>query len=654
MTKKTAPYGSWRSPITADLIVAGTVGVSQVALDGDHVYWVEGRPAEKGRNVIVRRTSEGEVEDVTPTGHNARTRVHEYGGASYVVADGTVFYSNFGDQRLYSQRAGEEPKPLTPDGIDLRYADAVVDGPGRRLITVREDHSDLGRTGEAVNEIVCVSIDPELGAPEEVLVTGSDFYSNPRLSPDGKRMCWLQWNHPNMPWDGCELWVAQVSDAGLTHAKRVAGGIEESIFQPEFSPDGEVHYVSDASGWWNIYRLPGSGDRDGEEGAAEPLCPMEAELATPAWVFGMRTYGFSSAETIVCAYAERGSWTLASLDTRSGALTPFDLPYTDFSSVRVGDGQAVFRAGSPTKGAEIVRLDLASGETRVVSRPSPIDIDEANLSVPEAVEFPTEDSHTAHAFFYAPKNSAFSGSPDEKPPLLVKIHGGPTGATNSTLSLGIQYWTSRGFAVADVNYGGSTGYGTEYRRRLNDKWGIVDVDDCVNVARYLADRGDIDGDRLAIDGGSSGGFTTLAVLAFRDTFHVGASYYGVTDLEALARDTHKFESRYLDGLIAPYPEQAEVWRERSPIHNVDKLDRPVILFQGMEDKIVPPSQAETMVAAVREKGLPVAYITYEGEQHGFRQAANIKRTLEGELYFYSRILGFDLAEQIEPVQIDNL
>ena len=648
MTQQTAPYGSWLSPITADLIVAGTVSVSQIALDGDHVYWVEGRPAEKGRNVIVRRGPNGTVEDVTPAGHNARTRVHEYGGASYVVSEGTVYYSNFDDQRLYSQRPSDPPKPLTPDGIDLRYSDAAVDAQGRRLIAVREDHSDLARTGEAVNEIVCVSIDPELGTPEEVLVTGSDFYSNPRLSPDGSHMCWLQWNHPNMPWDGCELWVAEFGDVGLTHATKVAGGVDESIFQPEWSPDGVLHFVSDRSGWCNLYRLSENGER------TEPLWPIEAEFATPAWVFGMRTYGFASADRIVCTYGERGSWTLGSLDTASGKLTPFDLPYTDFSSIKVDGDVAVFRAGSPTRGAEIVQLDIVTGETTVVSRPSSIDIAEANLSVPEAVEFPTEEGHTAHAFYYAPTNAEFHGPSDEKPPLLVKIHGGPTGATSSTLSLGIQYWTSRGFAVADVNYGGSTGYGTAYRRRLNDKWGIVDVDDCVNVARYLADRLAIDGDRLAIDGGSSGGFTALAVLTFRDVFHVGTSYYGVTDLEALARDTHKFESRYLDGLIAPYPEQAEVWRERSPIYNVDKLDRPVILFQGMEDKIVPPNQAETMVAAVREKGLPVAYVAYEGEQHGFRQAANIKRTLEGELYFYSRILGFDLAEDIEPVPIDNL
>lgn len=648
MPKQTAPYGSWPSPITADLIVAGAVSVSQVVLDGDDIYWAEGRPAEKGRNVIVRRTPNGGVEDVTPEGHNARTRVHEYGGGSYTVADGTVYYSNFADQRLYRQRPGGHPAAITPDGIDLRYADAVVDAPSSRLIAVREDHSDLGRTGEAVNEIVCVSTDPELGAPEEVLVTGADFYSNPRLSPDGERLCWLQWSHPNMPWDGCELWVGDFGPRGITNSRKVAGGRDESIFQPEWSPGGLLHFVSDRSGFWNLYRLTG------DEPDAEPICAIEAEFATPAWIFGMRTYGFASEDRIVCTYAQRGSWTLATLDTSSGALTDHNLPYSDFSSVRVGDGFAVVRAGSPTKGAEIVRFDLTTHDATPISRPSTIHIHEASLSVPEAIEFPTEDGESAHAFFYAPANANFEGAPDERPPLLVKIHGGPTAATSPTRSLGIQYWTSRGIAVADINYGGSTGYGTAYRRRLNGRWGIVDVDDCVNAARYLVERGDVDGDRLAIAGGSAGGFTALAALIFRDTFHVGASYYGVTDLEALARDTHKFESRYLDGLLAPYPEQAEVWRERSPIYNVDRLDRPVILFQGLEDKIVPPNQAETMVDAVRKKGLPVAYVAYEGEQHGFRQAANIKRTLEGELYFYSRIFGFDLAEDIEPVVIENL
>lgn len=651
MPKRTAPYGSWQSSITADLIVRGTVSLSQVMLDGQDVYWVEGRPAEKGRNVIVRRRGiGGPFEDLTPSDHNVRTRVHEYGGGAYAVSGGTLFYSNFSDQRIYRLRREEEPFPLTPEGIDLRYADAVVDAGGGRLIAVLEDHTHQAPYGEAANQIVAVSFAPEVEMRQQVLVSGADFYSNPRLSPDGSRLCWLQWNHPNMPWDGCELWVAEVDGAGVIDPRRVAGGVDESIFQPEWSPDGILHLVSDRSGWWNLYRVV-------ERSAGfdvEAVRPMEAEFATPAWVFGMRIYGFASSGRIVCAYVQRGEWSLGLLDAATGEMNRLDLPYSDYSSVQVGDGFAVVRAGSPTTAPEIVRIDLTTGESSAISRPASVDVEEESLSVPEAIEFPTEGGETAHCFFYPPTNSTFEGPQDEKPPLLVKIHGGPTAATSSTRSLGIQYWTSRGIAVVDVNYGGSTGYGTAYRRRLTGRWGIVDVDDCVNAARHLARRGDVDAERLAIDGGSAGGFTTLAALTFRDIFRAGASYYGVSDLEALARDTHKFESRYLDGLIAPYPEQAEVWRQRSPIHHVDSLNRPVILFQGLEDKVVPPNQAEMIVDALRGKGLAVAYVAYEGEQHGFRQAANIKRTLEGELYFYSRVFGFELADEIDPIPIDNL
>ena len=651
MSKRISPYGSWQSSMTADLIVRGTVGLSQIMLDGQDVYWVEGRPAEKGRNVIVRRRGTGgPIEDLTPADHNVRTRVHEYGGGAYAVSDGTLFYSNFRDQRIYRHRGEEEPSPLTPQGIDLRYADAVVDVGGRRLIAVLEDHSDQALNGEAANQIVAISIDPEVEMPQQVLVAGADFYASPRLSPDGSRLCWLQWNHPNMPWDGCELWVGEIDDAAVTDPRKVAGGVGESIFQPEWSPAGILHLVSDRSGWWNLYRMV-----EGSTGLGiETVRPMEAEFATPAWVFGMRTYGFASADRIVCAYVQRGEWSLGLLDAATEDMDRLDLPYSDYSSVQVGDGFAVVRAGSPTRAPEIVRIDLTTGASSAISRPPSVDVEEESLSVPEAIEFPTGSGETAHCFFYPPTNSTFVGPEDEKPPLLVKIHGGPTAATTSTRSLGIQYWTSRGIAVVDVNYGGSTGYGTAYRRRLTGRWGIVDVDDCVNAARHLVDRGDVDGERLAIDGGSAGGFTTLAALTFRDVFRAGASYYGVSNLEALARDTHKFESRYLDGLIAPYPEQAEVWQQRSPIHHVDRLDRPVILFQGLEDKVVPPNQAEMIVDALRDKGIPVAYVAYEGEQHGFRQAANIKRTLEGELYFYSRVFNFDLADEIDPIPIENL
>lgn len=640
-TPKAAPYGSWKSPITSDLIVKGSIGVGAVSLDRADVYWLEMRPAEAGRSVVVRRTPDGNTTDVTPKPFNARTRVHEYGGGEYVVADGTVYFSNFDDQRLYVQAPGAEPRALTPEAA-LRYADAVVDPARRRLICVREDHTG---GGEAVNAVVSINLDD--GSEALVLASGHDFYSTPRLSPDGQRLAWLAWNHPNMPWDGTQLWVGEfAADGSLTNTEVVAGGAEESIFQPEWSPDGTLHFVSDRSGWWNLYRRG--------EGGTKPLHEMAAEFGMPQWVFGLSMYGFESAETIICTYIERGRSRLARLDTSADRFEEIETPYTDISALHVSEGVAVFRGGSPTGPAAIVRLDLQTGEMEVLRRSNELEIDPGYFSVPEAIEFPTEDGKTAHAFFYPPRNKDFVAPEGEQPPLLVKSHGGPTSAATTTLALGIQYWTSRGIGVLDVNYGGSTGYGREYRRRLNDRWGIVDVDDCANGARYLVERGVADGGRLMITGGSAGGYTTLCALTFRDVFKAGASHYGVSDCEALATETHKFESRYLDRLIGPYPERADLYRERSPVHYVAQLSCPVIFFQGLEDKIVLPNQAEMMVDALRAKGLPVAYVPFEGEQHGFRRAENIKRALDGEIYFYSRIFGFELADAVEPVPIENL
>jgi dipeptidyl aminopeptidase/acylaminoacyl peptidase len=643
MANKVAPYGSWKSPITSDLIVSGTIGLGEIALDEENIYWIESRPAEDGRSVVVRRTPDGQTADVTPPPFNARTRAHEYGGGAYTVDAGIVYFSNFADQRLYRHSHGSAPQPITP-AAEWRYADTVVDRRRNRLISVREDHTESGR--EAVNTLVSINL--EKGEEQSVIVSGGDFYSSPRLSPDGNRLAWLAWNHPNMPWDGTELWVADLrTDGSLDHARRVAGGREESIFQPEWSPDGVLHFVSDRTGWWNLYRLA-------EDGSIEPLTEMEVEFGAPQWVFGMSTYAFESSERIICTYNEKGNWRLASLDTRSRRLEAIETPYTDIFSVHATPGRAVFCVGSPTEPLSIVLLDLASGQSEVLRRSSSIEIDEEYLSVPEAIEFPTEEGQTAHAFFYAPKNLDYRAPEGERPPLLVISHGGPTSATTSALKLSILYWTSRGIGVLDVNYGGSTGYGRAYRQRLNGEWGIVDVDDCVNGARYLVEHGLADGNRLVIRGGSAGGYTTLAALAFRDVFSAGASYYGVSDAEALAKDTHKFESRYLDGLIGPYPERRDLYLERSPIHFTDRLSCPMILFQGLEDKVVPPNQAEMMFEAVRAKGLPVAYVPFEGEQHGFRRAENIKRSLDAELYFYSKVFGFGLADPVEPVAIENL
>jgi len=637
-----APYGSWKSPITSDLIVAETVGLGRIALDGEEVYWVELRPAEGGRNVVVRRTADGHTSDVTPAPFNTRTRVHEYGGGAFAVTDGTVIFSNFADQRLYRQDPGASPQPITPEA-DLRYADGVVDRRRNRLICVREDHTAAGH--DAVNTLV--SLDLASGDGGQVLVSGNDFYSSPRLSPDGTRLAWLTWNHSNMPWDGTELWAGELrEDSSLGPSRRVAGGDDESIFQPEWSPDGTLHFVSDRTGWWNLYRW--------RDGRIEPLCEMEAEFGAPQWIFGLSTYAFESAERIICSYTQQGTWNLASLNTVTGELEVIETPYTQIGSLRATSGRAVFLAGSPTESTSLVQLDLATREPQVLRRSSKVEVAPGYLSVPQAIEFPTEHGRTAHAFFYAPKNRDYAAPPDERPPLLVISHGGPTGATTSALNLGIQYWTSRGVAVLDVNYGGSTGYGRVYRQRLDGQWGIVDVDDCVNGARYLVERGEVDGDRLTIRGGSAGGYTTLSALAFRNVFKAGASYFGVSDLEALTRETHKFESRYLDRLIGPYPDRRDLYQARSPIHFIERLSCPVIFFQGLEDKVVPPSQAEIMVEALRAKGQPVAYIPFEGEQHGFRHADNIKRALDAELYFYSRVFGFELADPVEPVPIENL
>jgi len=640
---KTASYGSWKSPITSDLIAAGAIRLDvQVELEGDYVYWVETRPTEEGRYVIVRRSLDGQVTDITPEPYNVRTRVHEYGGGAFIIDNGTVYFSNFADQRLYRQDTSAKPRAITHEG-DVRYADGVIDHPRGRIVCVCEDHTV--DDNEPVNSLVGISLDGTRHIQQ--LVSGNDFYSSPRISPDGSHLAWLTWNHPNMPWDSTELWVGEITENGsISHAVRVAGGSDESICQPKYAPDGTLYFISDRTGWWNLYRR--------REGYVEPLCEMDAEFGAPQWVFRLSNYGFESAERLICTYMKDGLSYLASLDTTTGRFETIDIPYTSITSLQSAPGYVVLLAGSPDEAMAIVRLELATGKIDVLRRSTDVAIEPGYLSVPQAIEFPTEHGLTAYALYYKPKNRDFVAPPVEQPPLLVISHGGPTGATSSTLNLAIQYWTSRGFAVADVNYGGSSGYGRAYRQRLDGQWGIVDVDDCINCARYLIEHGEVDGERTAIRGGSAGGYTTLAALTFRRLFKAGASYYGVSDLEALEKDTHKFESRYSDRIVGPYPDRRDLYLERSPINFVDRLSCPVIFFQGNEDRVVPPSQAEVMVNALRQKGVPVAYILFEGEQHGFRRAQNIKRALDAELYFYSRIFGLELADPIEPILIENL
>ncbi len=649
--RQTAPYGSWSSPITSDLIVSSTIGLSGILLDGTDVYWLEARPQENGRSVIVRRAADGSSGDVTPPvaragelTFNVRTRVHEYGGGSYLVSDGVAYFCNDADQRLYRQELGGTPvaitaEPARPRG--LRYADGVMDAGRSRMIWVREDHTTAAP--EAVNTLVEIPLDGS--RPQGVLQAGRDFYAALRLSPDGSRLAWLEWSHPNMPWLGCELWVGECATDGSVGNKRiVAGGDDESIFQPEWSPDGTLYFVSDRAQsslegrWWNLFRV--RGDALDNSVRIEPVYPLAAEFGRAQWQFRMSTFAFTSASRLVCGYVQDGVHRMSTLDLASLEARPISTEYEDISFVRSTADRVYFAGGSPTTPTAVVELHLPSGRAKILKLSTTQDVEAYRkyFSVPEPVTFDTDNGQQAYGLFYPPQNTDFAAPVSELPPLLVHCHGGPTAAASPTLSWGTQYWTSRGFAVLDVNYGGSTGYGREYRLRLQGNWGVVDVADCVNGARYLAEIARVDPERWAISGASAGGYTTLAALTFRKEFKTGASYYGISDLEALAKDTHKFESRYLDGLIGPHPQRRDLYVARSPIHSARLLAAPVAFFQGAEDTVVPPQQAEEMVGALRRRRVPFLYLLFDGEQHGFRRSDNIKRALDAELYFYATFL----------------
>lgn len=637
-----APFGSWKSPITTDLMLEGNVGLGEISIFADEVYWIEMRPQEKGRYVIVKQTSSGEIRDVIPAGFNARTRVHEYGGGSYLITEKGIIFTNFKDQSLYLIEKDNKTVRLTNNNF-CRYADMVYDKHNERLICVREDHSD--KEIEAKNTIVTISLN-ESQYKESVLVKGADFYSSPRMSHDGRFLCWISWLHPNLPWDNTCLSVAEIkADGRLAEPCHIIGGNDENeaICQPVWSPDNILYFITDRNNWWNLYRL--------NNNEVECVYEMEAEFSVPQWSFRECNYDFIDNSTVLSIYRQNGLAFLSKIYVNEKSIETLELPYTDFESIQTHGKKACFLASSPTQFPAIIEFDLKNNQGKVIHKANNLDFDAEYISVGESLTYPVDKKNNAYAFFYRPKNKMYEGEDKEKPPLIVMSHGGPTGESHNGIKMVVQFFTSRGFAVLDVNYGGSSGYGRAYRQRLNKAWGVVDVNDCSKAALYVAGRGWVDGDRLAIRGGSAGGFTTLASLAFTDVFKAGASHYGVSDLEALAKETHKFESRYLDSLIGVYPEEKGLYKQRSPIYSVDKLSCPVIFFQGLEDKIVLPNQAEMMVEALKEKGIPVAYIAYEGEQHGFRQAKNIKRTLEAELYFYSTIFNFECAEKIEPVEI---
>ena len=665
---RTAPYGTWASAVTLDRLVEHVVGLSFPMATQGQVYWTEARPAEGGRQVLVRMPAGGgDAEDVVPPGFNARTTVHEYGGLCTAVhhdaeAGDVVYFCNFADQRVYRVLPGEPPVPITPEPPfprALRYAAPALTHDGRHLVMVRERHENPDLPSTVVNDVVIVGTDG--CGSSRPLLSGHDFYSHLALSPDGRRLCWVSWDHPNMPWDGTELWEAELDIDGccVREARLVAGGSSESVIQPKYAWDGTLHYVSDRTGWWNLYAATAGGGSGGGSSAGDrAIAPIEAEIGGADFVFGLSSYAPLRDGSILAAWRQGGLDHLGVLHPGAAVFSAVDAGFTYVSQLRGSDdgSSVVAVAGSASMPLSVVRFaSICTTRTdlraEIVRRSRTDVVDPAHLSLPEPVDFPTGDGETAHALYYPPTNPDFQPPEGELPPLIVSVHGGPTSAALPVLNYAVQYWTSRGFAVVDVNYGGSTGYGRAYRERLRGEWGVVDLEDCVRAARHMAATGRADGDRLLVHGASAGGYTTLCAATFTDEFVAGASYFGVADAAVFAEETHKFESHYTDSLFGPWPETAEVYWARSPVRHTEGLRTPLIVFQGLEDKIVPPDQAEMIVAALRENGIPHAYVAYDGEQHGFRKAESVRRTSEAELYFYGRILGFTPADELEPVEI---
>ena len=643
-----APYGSWPSPITIDL-VAGEGGVSFgfLGMSDEGIYWTESRPQEQGRTALVFAPYGGEPVDVVPEGFNVRSRVHEYGGGAWCRDGSTIYCSSFDDSRLYRiEGPGAAPVAITPEPPAphaWRYADGRVFDDGRMIVCVRESHGE----GEPVNQLVVLPTD---GSSEpQVIATGRDFYAAPRPSPDGERLAWLAWDHPHMPFEGTDLCVGDLSsDREVENGRRVAGSEQESVFQPEWGRDGDLYFVSDVSGWSNLYV-----ERGGE---VHQLTEEQAELGSPQWVFDLSRYAFLDDGRIACIVTRSALDSIELLDPQTGALERLDLPYTNFysPSLRSWGNRIVFPASSPTESPVVAMLDVTTNELELVRRSTDASVDERYISIGEPIEFEGADGLTAHGFFYAPRHPDYDGPPDETPPLVVAVHGGPTAHVSNGLDLSIQLFTSRGIAVVDVNYAGSTGYGREYCDRLRGRWGEVDVEDSAAAARYLAERGDADRERVEITGGSAGGYTTLLALALRDEFASGTSYYGVAELVTFHEETHKFESHYDDYLVGPWPDAIELYRDRSPVNHADSISRPLLLLQGLDDKVVPPSQSEVIVDALKRRSIPYAYIAFEGEGHGFRKAENVTRALEAHLSFLGQVLGFEPADEIEPIEIENL
>ncbi len=640
-TKKTAPFGSWLSPVSGESLVQKSLRLGQIQIDNSRVYWTEGRPAEKGRTAWMVGALDTTISEINPGGWDVRTRAHEYGGGAILAHNGRYFCVNNADSQLYEISDGG-PSQKISNSPDFHFADAVLDSTRDMLFVVGEDHSD---PADVKNMLLRVGLDGN--GEQHIVGQGHDFYSNPQLSPDGSQLLFITWDHPNMPWDGTQLWMGDLDEAGdLSNLQVIAGGSAESIFQPLWDPNGNIYFVSDKSGWWNLYEY--------SQGTRRCILEMDAEFGLPQWVFGMSTYAVLSSGKLIASYRDINGSHLIAIDVATSNAREIDTPYSDIDQLQ-GQGDLISFIGKRhDQPAAIVAMDLDTGHLHVLRRSAETDLLVESISTPELICFENASDQSTYAWFYPPQNVEYEAPEGDKPPLIVLSHGGPTAYSSAAFGLAIQYWTTRGFAIVDVNYSGSTGFGRAYRERLNGNWGILDVDDCVAAAQYLESEGRIDGSRMIIKGGSAGGYTTLSALTFTDVFKAGASYYGIGDLTLLTGDTHKFESRYLDHLVGEYPRESQKYLDRSPLYSAEKLECPVIFFQGLDDPVVPPNQAETMVQAIRDNGIPVAYIPYEGESHGFRRAETIVNAIESEYYFYCRIFGITSESVLNPIEIFNL
>jgi len=630
-------YGNWSSPLSADLVTRAQRGIGQISVNRGRVLFAESRPAEAGRTVLLGQTAD-RWDELSPSNFNLRSRVHEYGGSAYAADGGIIVAVDHLEQCLNRIDPGPYAQPLTPrSGAKLRFAEPVIDRMRGRVIAICEDQR--GR-GEPQNSIVSIALNGSQRI--DTLVSGDDFYGYPTLSPDGQQLSWIAWNHPDMPWDGSVLRVAAFTSNGtLGRVGDVAGGRGEAVLQPRWRADGALVFVSDRSGYWNLWD---------ERGRC--LWEVEADCGGPLWQLGTRWFDIDTDGGIIACVVRDGRWGLVRVEP-AGGVRDYDLPFADIGGIVVEGRRALFRAAAEEMPAVVAALDVVTGACETLYRSGELPVRRELIARPRSLRFASTEGRTAHAFYYPPTNPKFVGPADARPPAIVCCHGGPTGAASAALRLAYQFWTSRGFAVCDVDYGGSTGYGRAFRDSIKGRWGIVDVEDCVAAADHLVAAGLADPDRLIIRGGSAGGFTVLCALTFHDRFKAGASSYGIGDLELLARDTHKFESRYLESLVGAYPQEAEVYRARSPINHTEKLNCPVIFFQGLDDKVVPPNQAETMVSALKTKGLPVAYLTFEGEGHGFRAAETQIRVLLSELAFYAAIFALRPADELPPLEIAN-